>query len=345
MISKKEMKTYFLKANYNALKSEFKHEFHETSYFKPTFCALCDGLLWGLIKQGWKCKDCGISAHRLCKDRVVIECRPKRNININNRNLNSSTDLSNNIRSVSNRSRNRKKISYKQKGTQTDIYDDLFMSDESLSSNDDNDNLDKSNEFNEGKAYRLISCENVSTSTNLNESTEQIIHHTHRTRRNLNKKSPKRRKSLPSHKSYNTSSNTVTLIPRGPLICSNNENIENWLPKKFLYSNAPILVKLDNSNDNCGEFKNNKIVAPPETLYLTSNQSENKTMKHQLIEPSLAAHKSNDLSKFMINLSETRDINFSDSGINNCNENLIDDTFSSNDEDNEVFIKFKEDEV
>lgn len=45
MISKNEMKSYFLKANYHALKKEFKHEFHETTYFKPTFCTHCSGLV------------------------------------------------------------------------------------------------------------------------------------------------------------------------------------------------------------------------------------------------------------------------------------------------------------
>jgi RAS guanyl-releasing protein 3 len=45
MISKAEMKTYFIRANYQALKREFKHDFHETTYFKPTFCANCGGLV------------------------------------------------------------------------------------------------------------------------------------------------------------------------------------------------------------------------------------------------------------------------------------------------------------
>jgi hypothetical protein len=56
MISKSEMRSYFLRAKYHDLKGEFKHDFHETTYFKPTFCVHCTGLLWGLIKQGWKCK-------------------------------------------------------------------------------------------------------------------------------------------------------------------------------------------------------------------------------------------------------------------------------------------------
>ncbi|KAK3802145.1 hypothetical protein RRG08_050031 [Elysia crispata] len=77
MISKREMKTYFIRANSHALRNSFKHAFHETTYFKPTFCIHCTGLLWGLIKQGWKCKDCGINAHKHCKDLVVMECRSK----------------------------------------------------------------------------------------------------------------------------------------------------------------------------------------------------------------------------------------------------------------------------
>nr|CAD7452124.1 unnamed protein product [Timema tahoe] len=75
MISQEEMKKYFIHANCHALKNGFKHDFHETTYFKPTFCAHCAGLLWGLIRQGYKCRDCGISAHKHCKALVVMECR------------------------------------------------------------------------------------------------------------------------------------------------------------------------------------------------------------------------------------------------------------------------------
>ncbi|KAG1678235.1 Ras guanyl-releasing protein 3 [Nymphon striatum] len=74
-ISKTEMKNHFLGVNSCSLKSRFKHGFHETTYFKPTFCAHCTGLLWGIIKQGYKCRDCGINAHKHCKDLVVIECQ------------------------------------------------------------------------------------------------------------------------------------------------------------------------------------------------------------------------------------------------------------------------------
>lgn len=45
MISKAEMKTYFFKANCHVLQNSFKHEFHETTYLKPTFCTHCTGLV------------------------------------------------------------------------------------------------------------------------------------------------------------------------------------------------------------------------------------------------------------------------------------------------------------
>ena len=45
MISKAEMKTYFIRANCHALRNSFKHAFHEITYFKPTFCIHCTGLV------------------------------------------------------------------------------------------------------------------------------------------------------------------------------------------------------------------------------------------------------------------------------------------------------------
>ncbi|PIK51270.1 putative ras guanyl-releasing protein 3 isoform X5 [Apostichopus japonicus] len=78
VISKCEMKTYFVRAHSLALSASFKHSFHVHTYLSPTFCVHCTGLLWGLIKQGVKCRICGINAHKHCKDRVVMECRSKK---------------------------------------------------------------------------------------------------------------------------------------------------------------------------------------------------------------------------------------------------------------------------
>lgn len=76
-ISKSEMKAYFIKVNKQSMefRREFKHNFHETTFLTPTICAHCDKLLWGVIRQGFKCRDCGLVVHKSCKDCVVVECR------------------------------------------------------------------------------------------------------------------------------------------------------------------------------------------------------------------------------------------------------------------------------
>ncbi|XP_030875659.1 RAS guanyl-releasing protein 1 [Leptonychotes weddellii] len=33
--------------------------------------------LWGVIKQGYRCKDCGMNCHKQCKDLVVFECKKR----------------------------------------------------------------------------------------------------------------------------------------------------------------------------------------------------------------------------------------------------------------------------
>ena len=51
MISRQEMLTYFVRANCHALRKCFKHDFHEITYFKPTFCMHCTGLVSDLCKH------------------------------------------------------------------------------------------------------------------------------------------------------------------------------------------------------------------------------------------------------------------------------------------------------
>ncbi|GAB1301331.1 RAS, guanyl-releasing protein 3 [Apodemus speciosus] len=44
--------------------------------FLDSFCVLDkDHILWGIIKQGYKCKDCGANCHKQCKDLLVLACR------------------------------------------------------------------------------------------------------------------------------------------------------------------------------------------------------------------------------------------------------------------------------
>uniref|UniRef100_A0A8C9U236 RAS guanyl releasing protein 4 n=1 Tax=Scleropages formosus TaxID=113540 RepID=A0A8C9U236_SCLFO len=78
-ISRDEINSYFMRGMSVCAKLglKFLHNFHETTYKKPTFCNTCRGFLWGVIKQGYRCKDCGVNCHRQCKDQVGMECVKK----------------------------------------------------------------------------------------------------------------------------------------------------------------------------------------------------------------------------------------------------------------------------
>ncbi|XP_028847059.1 RAS guanyl-releasing protein 1-like isoform X2 [Denticeps clupeoides] len=77
LISREEITAYFMRASVicSKLGLGFVHNFQETTYMKPTFCDNCSGFLWGVIKQGYRCRDCGMNCHKLCKDQVAFECK------------------------------------------------------------------------------------------------------------------------------------------------------------------------------------------------------------------------------------------------------------------------------
>lgn len=77
MVSREEITAYFMRASVicSKLGLGFVHNFQETTYMKPTFCDNCSGFLWGVIRQGYRCKDCGMNCHKLCKDQVAFECK------------------------------------------------------------------------------------------------------------------------------------------------------------------------------------------------------------------------------------------------------------------------------
>ncbi|XP_037534300.1 RAS guanyl-releasing protein 4 [Nematolebias whitei] len=80
-ISREEITSYFMRGMSVCAKLGYNfnntHNFHETTYKRPTFCDTCGGFLWGVIKQGYHCKDCGINCHRHCRDLVRRECLKK----------------------------------------------------------------------------------------------------------------------------------------------------------------------------------------------------------------------------------------------------------------------------
>lgn len=77
-ISRDEITSYFMRGMSVCAKLGVSlhnlHNFHETTYKRPTFCDTCGGFLWGVIKQGYHCKDCGVNCHKHCKDGVGMEC-------------------------------------------------------------------------------------------------------------------------------------------------------------------------------------------------------------------------------------------------------------------------------
>ncbi|XP_023206489.1 RAS guanyl-releasing protein 1-like isoform X1 [Xiphophorus maculatus] len=80
-ISREEITSYFMRGMSVCAKLGYNfnetHNFHETTYKRPTFCDTCGGFLWGVIKQGYHCKDCGINCHRHCRDLVRTGCQKK----------------------------------------------------------------------------------------------------------------------------------------------------------------------------------------------------------------------------------------------------------------------------
>ncbi|XP_070254070.1 RAS guanyl-releasing protein 4 [Myotis yumanensis] len=75
--SREELTGYLLRASAicSKLGLAFLHTFHEVTFRKPTFCDSCSGFLWGVTKQGYRCRDCGLCCHKHCRDRVKEECR------------------------------------------------------------------------------------------------------------------------------------------------------------------------------------------------------------------------------------------------------------------------------
>ncbi|XP_053577175.1 protein kinase C delta type [Bombina bombina] len=63
--------TMFQKERFNI---DMPHRFKAYNYKSPTFCDHCGSLLWGLVKQGLKCDDCGMNVHHKCQKKVANLC-------------------------------------------------------------------------------------------------------------------------------------------------------------------------------------------------------------------------------------------------------------------------------
>jgi len=54
--------------------SHYEHKFEVHNYKKPTFCKHCNKLLVGIIRQGLRCKRCGVDIHAKCKEVFNEKC-------------------------------------------------------------------------------------------------------------------------------------------------------------------------------------------------------------------------------------------------------------------------------
>ncbi|VDK57240.1 unnamed protein product [Cylicostephanus goldi] len=53
---------------------ELPHTLVENNYLTPTKCKICDKMLKGLIRQGLKCRDCGVNVHNKCAYQLPSNC-------------------------------------------------------------------------------------------------------------------------------------------------------------------------------------------------------------------------------------------------------------------------------